>query len=53
MKGQRGGQAGRPLVPQMLQIEEDIFEMVGDDPTIRATAAQVEVSDSKVWKTLR
>lgn len=46
--------SGRPTQPKILQIEETILEMAEDDPTIstRATAAQVEVCHSKVWKTL-
>lgn len=55
LKEQRGGHAGRPAPPEMVEIEENILEMVEDDPTIstRAIATQVDVSHSKVWKTIR
>lgn len=47
--------AGRSALPDMLQIEEDIFEMAKNKPTMfsRAIVAQVKVSHSNLWKTLR
>lgn len=55
LKEQRGGHAGRPPPREMVEIEENILEIVENDPTTstRSVAAQVGTAHSKVWKTIR
>ncbi|KAJ8980945.1 hypothetical protein NQ317_001208 [Molorchus minor] len=51
----RGRHAGRARPRHMLQTEEGILDNVEDDPSTstREIARQVNVSQHKVWKTLR
>lgn len=51
----RGGHAGRPRLQQMLDLEEEILEIIGEDPAIstRQIAHRVNTCHSKVWSTLR
>lgn len=50
----RGGHAGRPRNPENLQREEQILNLIEENPTTstRAIANQVGVSQKKVWTTL-
>ncbi|KAJ8964299.1 hypothetical protein NQ317_000095 [Molorchus minor] len=51
----RGQHSGRDRALHTLQIEEEILDIVEDDPSTstRDIARQVNVSQNKVWKTLR
>ncbi|KAJ8986154.1 hypothetical protein NQ317_005627 [Molorchus minor] len=51
----RGQHAGRARRLHMLQTKEEVLDIVEDDPSTstREIARQVNVSQDKVWKTLR
>lgn len=55
LREHRGGHAGRPRRAGNVRIEEDILNLIFQDPTTstRVIARQLQVSQKKVWKTLR
>lgn len=55
LREHRGGHAGRPRQPGNVQKEQEILNIIDEDPSrsTRDIAYEVELSQSKVWKTLR
>jgi hypothetical protein len=54
LREHRGGHDERPRPQHMLDVEEDILQMVDEDPTIstRQISNQVNACTRKVWRTL-
>lgn len=55
LRPHRGGHAGAPRPHRFVQVEEQVLDLVHEDPTIstRMIANQLEISQYKTWKTLK